>query len=258
MKNPKISVIIPYYNAERWLKRCADSLTSQEGDFEFIFVNDGSEDGSEEIINGIKDDRIKRVRLNENSGVSAARNAGLLFAKGEWITFLDADDEMLPDAMWKFKTAMEKADADIYQFNHVRHYPKQDLTQDKWHNPPGMHELNDLPRCWFGVWNKLYRAKLVLGLQFDEEMQYGEDELFNLECLAEARRIYTSDATTVQHNVENDNSLSRTRRDIDLIKEIQKLGDFVILHEDRGIRRVAYDLMTVHTATKWEWDVICG
>ncbi|MDR0307801.1 MAG: glycosyltransferase [Chitinispirillales bacterium] len=91
---PIVSVIIPVYNAEKYLARCIDSVLSQSfTDFECILINDGSSDGCPAICNKYakKDSRIKVIH-KENSGVSCTRNVGLNVAQGEWITFVDSDD----------------------------------------------------------------------------------------------------------------------------------------------------------------------
>ena len=94
MSNPKISVIIPVYNAESTLRRCVDSVLAQTfTDFECLLINDGSKDKSGEICDEYarKDSRV-RVFHKENGGVSSARNVGLDNARCEWITFVDSDD----------------------------------------------------------------------------------------------------------------------------------------------------------------------
>ena len=97
----KISVIVPVYNAEKWLRDALASLQAQTyTDFEAILVDDGSTDGSTEICRGVceRDGRF-RLLMQENAGVSAARNAGIDAACGEWIAFMDADDVMPPDSL---------------------------------------------------------------------------------------------------------------------------------------------------------------
>ena len=94
MSNPKISVIIPVYNAESTLRRCVDSFLAQTfTDFECLLINDGSKDRSGEICDEYvaRDSRVK-VFHKENGGVSSARNVGLDNATGEWIAFVDSDD----------------------------------------------------------------------------------------------------------------------------------------------------------------------
>ena len=94
-----ISVIIPLYNKEQIIDKCIHSVLSQDyDDFEVVIVNDGSTDGSVEIVKGIEDSRIRLID-QENGGPSMARNIGVNNSKGEWIVFLDADDEFLPGAL---------------------------------------------------------------------------------------------------------------------------------------------------------------
>lgn len=96
---PKVSVIVPVYNTEQYLPRCIDSILAQTfTDFELILVNDGSTDSSGMICNEYakKDSRIK-VFHQGNRGVSSARNKGIDIAKGEWISFVDSDDEYYND-----------------------------------------------------------------------------------------------------------------------------------------------------------------
>ena len=93
-----ISVVIPVYNGEEYVKRCIDSVLSQTyTDYEMIVVNDGSTDSSEQIIKGIKSDKIKYI-YQKNKGAAAARNRGISEAKGEYLFFLDSDDAIREDA----------------------------------------------------------------------------------------------------------------------------------------------------------------
>ena len=95
----KISIIVPVYNTEKYLKRCIDSILSQNyADFELLLVDDGSTDGSGALCDSYqqKDSRV-RVFHQKNAGVSAARNYGVDQAQGEWVCFVDSDDEVLPD-----------------------------------------------------------------------------------------------------------------------------------------------------------------
>ena len=97
----KVSIIIPVYNTEQYLSRCIDSILGQSfTDFELLLIDDGSTDGSAKICDAYaeKDSRI-RVLHKENGGVSSARNLGLNEAKGEWVCFVDSDDELLPNGL---------------------------------------------------------------------------------------------------------------------------------------------------------------
>ena len=99
MNTPQISVIIPLFNKKGIIKHAIQSVLSQSfHDFELVIVNDGSTDGSAEIVKGIHDDRIVLVE-QENGGPGKARNAGAKHSKGEWILFLDGDDELAEGAL---------------------------------------------------------------------------------------------------------------------------------------------------------------
>lgn len=103
-----ISVIIPLYNKEAIIERSLMSVLSQDyDDFEVVIVDDGSTDRSADIVRSMKDERI-RFFSQENGGPSKARNTGLKHAKGEWIVFLDADDEFLPGALSRFIETVDK------------------------------------------------------------------------------------------------------------------------------------------------------
>ena len=112
---PEISVIIPVYNAEQYLTQCLDSVAGQTfADFEAIIVNDGSTDGSADIIREYagRDSRFIVVE-QENKGLSEARNAGINIARGQWITFVDSDDMVAPDFLQALLDAAQKTGADI-------------------------------------------------------------------------------------------------------------------------------------------------
>jgi len=97
------SIIIPLYNKERQIARTLDSVLAQSvADFEVIVVDDGSKDGSAEIVKGYSDPRIRYIK-KENGGVSSARNRGIQEARGEWILFLDGDDRLMQDALSAFE-----------------------------------------------------------------------------------------------------------------------------------------------------------
>ena len=100
--NPTVSIIVPIYNAEKYLNRCVDSILNQEyTDFELILVNDGSKDASPQICDEYaKEDARVRVIHKENTGVSDTRNIAIGHAAGKYLQFLDSDDWITPDACW--------------------------------------------------------------------------------------------------------------------------------------------------------------
>lgn len=115
MKKPKLSIIIPAYNAENTIERCINSICGQSfRDFEIIIINDGSEDQTVEKCKclAVSDDRI-RILTQDNQGVSAARNKGIMNAIGEYLMFVDGDDAIEPYYVEPYINAVESCNADI-------------------------------------------------------------------------------------------------------------------------------------------------
>lgn len=233
-----ISVVVPYWNSVRWLRRCLESLKRQDGDFEFVLVDDHSTDGGRQLLEEYAG-TDKRFRLYDNEltkGVSGARNTGMDRARGEWVTFLDADDELAEGAYAVFAEEV-KTVANIHQFNHLRQY-KYSRTM-KYDNEAGWFRIDDLPDCWWGVWNKLYSREFLDGVRFLEGLQYGEDGLFVLTSLAKDKHIHHAehDAVSVVHHFNNRQSLSHIKRGTDLITQVHAYEDFLLTQDDAEVRR---------------------
>lgn len=255
----KISVITPYKDAAKYLPRCLDSLSKQDGDFEFIFVDDHSEDDGASIVEfwQTADSRIKTASVEVFHGVSSARNRGLELASGDWITFLDADDEMLPDAWDKYTNMIDNADgAKILQANHIRHIVRTGATVRKYENPSGLYELPALPEMWAPVWNKLYKRDIIRNISF-RDLRFGEDEMFNIECLEKAGSIRNTAVDLMQHNLENPESLSRTKGAADLRNLLAALVQEMSWAEAPEMKRAIYNTIVQHMETKWFQKIMC-
>ena len=162
---PKISVIVPVYNVEKFLEKCLKSIIEQTfEDLEIICINDGSTDKSLSILNSYaaKDPRIK-ILSQTNQGQSCARNAGLEIASGEYIGFVDSDDWIDLDFYEKLYNTAKKYDADIavasikrlrtYKWKYHLKIEKEEVTEDI----NKKFFLCDVPdKCY--VWNKIYKA----------------------------------------------------------------------------------------------------
>ena len=226
----KIAVIIPYKNAAAWLPRCLESIGPN---FNIITVDDHSFDYSREIVSKYAKRAIEpRKSYNYFGGVSDARNLGIEWALRwigtipDYITFLDADDELTPDAYDVMAEAVQIfPNSDIIQFNHYREIGGHRYC--KFYNGRGDKDLGHLPGLWAIVWNKLYKAELLKTIRFDVDLCHGEDELFNLECLAHARKISCFEKCTVIHHFDNPESLSKTTSFDDLIHEQRALINFL-------------------------------
>lgn len=204
-----VSIIIPVYNAEAYLAPCIESLLRQTlKACEFIFIDDGSRDNSSALIEKyrMQDGRIQLIR-QANQGVSAARNAGLQRAKGEYIGFVDADDDIEPDMYETLYAAAKREDCDVVISNfecemegrtRVTRYPfpvETVLEREYIERELLLYFLK--AENLNSVWNKLYRRSLILehDVSFPRGVALGEDELFNLSFFSHAGRTVYLDYT---------------------------------------------------------------
>ena len=225
------TVIVPFRDSALWIGRCAESLTSLEGNIEVIFVDDNSQDNGAEIISTYTDIRFSLVRNKYTPGVSGARNTGLDLATGDWISFLDADDEYAPGALNAINASIRMyPDAQLIQLNHSRVVPNGTLPRMQ--NLRGKYDLYHLPKLWMSSCNKLFRADLIEDIRFDEKLRHGEDELFVLECLKKTRCIYNSEHIALHYHKDNPNSLSTTTSFDDCLGEQRALLDFLDHNRD--------------------------
>ena len=184
-----ISVIVPVYNVEKYIRKCLDSIVNQTyRDLEIILVDDGSTDASGAICDEYaeKDIRIKVIH-KENGGQSSARNLGLDIATGEYIGFVDSDDTIELETYHLLVSSMQGNDIVICGHNVVYEEKTETCCREE--------SALDNAGLWsevFGrlnnaVWNKLYRRELLKGIYFDARFAHGEDLLFNLHYLKVAR-----------------------------------------------------------------------
>lgn len=178
--NPKISVIVPVYNVEQYLRRCIDSILAQTfTDFEVLLIDDGSKDKSGEICDEYakKDIRVK-VFHKENGGVSSARNVGLDNARGEWVTFVDSDDWVEKDYLEHFSMNFDLCVQSYFYGNELIEFSNKEIIS----NPGEDYLLNEYV---YGPYCKLYKRQIISvnHILFDINLAYGEDVLFWLEYL---------------------------------------------------------------------------
>lgn len=174
-----ISVIIPLYNKEQIIEKSLKSVLSQDyDDFEVVIVNDGSTDRSAEIVKRINDSRIRLIE-QENGGPSKARNTGVKNAKGDWIVFLDADDEFLPGALKYFSDNISKysnesflAASSFVVNNNAEMFRTSFVWEGKLKNPYASHVLRYYsPRTG----NCIHRTSILKECLFNENIRRYED-----------------------------------------------------------------------------------
>lgn len=203
----KISVIIPVYNAEKFLNFCIESLVKQSQRYcEFIFINDGSTDNSNEILKNYQkiDERIILVDQN-NSGVSNARNNGLKIARGEYISFVDADDYLNYDFLLKLYEIAFQSNADIVISNFI-------TEQDgRWKISKSIFPVNQIFEkeyihqniCTFLIKNdslnscctKLFKKDFIKinDIEFPVDKKNSEDAFFTLKAFSIANKVIFTD-----------------------------------------------------------------
>ena len=200
LENPAITVIIPAYNAEKYLPGCLDSISGQSfTDWELIIADGGSSDGTGQIAReaAAKDSRIKFIET-EKQGVSAARNACIEAARGRYLAFVDADDLIGPDYLTDLFEHAEKIGADITQCSFI--FVMEDGTEKP--DPNGIDAVfsdsEDIMKACFrgsqgdirvSVWAKLFRRETFKDIRFDTGLRIYEDAFYVYECCRKAESV---------------------------------------------------------------------
>ena len=215
----KVSVIVPVYNVEKYLKRCLDSLINQTlSDIDIICINDGSKDSSLQILEQYaqKDSRIV-IYNQENSGLSVARNTGLEHASGEYIGFVDSDDWVDLDFYEKLYNSAKNNNADIAVADFIREHPNKKpkrlkLKEEKIYTTPEDKFMICKVHREGCVWNKIYRTEFIhsINLKFVPKMYY-EDRDFTIRSLYFSKKLVTTPNTYYRYFV-NPKSIVNKRR----------------------------------------------
>ena len=233
MTQPKISIIVPVYNSEKYLCACIDSILSQSfRDFELILVDDGSRDSSPRICDDYaqKDGRVKVIH-KANGGVSAARNDGLDIAKGEYVTFIDSDDWVEREYL---ETLSNYRDYDIVFFSHRMIYEDGYTSEFKFEEKEGDKQniwgivaslrKNAAGSNFYGyTWNKMFCRDIIekYKIRFTEGLRISEDEVYTLDYCTHAKSIKVLPLCLYNYRVLG-TGLTATKNSAD---EYKKLAD---------------------------------
>jgi len=214
--SPKISIIIPVHNAEKYLDQCMESILSQTYHaLQIICVNDGSSDGSLDVLEQYaKADSRITVESQSNHGVSAARNRGLEIAAGEYIGFVDSDDWIEPTMFDTLLTALLRKEADMAVCSVTQHdddkksepmarrsFPNQSFLEPT-ECPEFVHRFTK-GEFDFANWNKLFRRSIIENhkIRFNPDLHIGEDFLFNLRYITHARSFVILEAELYHYRI---------------------------------------------------------
>lgn len=216
---PLISVIIPVYNNEKYLKDCLNSVLAQTYmKLQVIVVDDGSTDKSGMILDQytLEDSRVE-VFHNQNQGVSAARNFGLKRAVGEFITFVDSDDLLEPNMYENLMNQFFKNDVDIVHCGYKK--IKLDGTSILVQGTNKIYEFNRTEGMLHfikgdmftgALWNKMYKSYILKNIYFDESIKINEDVLFNFYAFQRAKKTIFVDKTFYHYYERENASTKRT------------------------------------------------
>lgn len=221
-----ISVIVPVYKVESYLDSCVTSILNQTyTDIEVILVDDGSPDNSGIICDkyAIKDKRVKVIH-KKNGGLSSARNAGLDIAKGDFVAFVDSDDQIHRDMLFLLFSMIQEYNADIaicgYQIVKEGLTPYESFSI----KDSVLLDKNELWQEVFGKlnnasWNKLYRRDLLHNVRFEVGLIHGEDLLFNLSYLLHCQ-FGVLNSSPMYYYLKREGSITKSKLDKSRILEI--------------------------------------
>ena len=267
-----ISIVIPIYNAEKYLEECLNSIKNQTyKNFEVIMVNDGSKDDSETIcMNFLRSDSRFRYLKKENGGVSSARNVGLDNVEGDYITFIDADDWVDENYLDLLITTVEKNHSDIVvssykQFNNIDvFYLRAYTIQEKYLlNFERMNRddfLTIFPKlmstnvCFNNAVSKLFRKDLVKNLRFNTSIKYGEDLDFYFRLYLNVDSISYVDEPTYVYRMHGDSTTSNFNQE----HAEQELSIFKYMYEkiqEIGLPSIHY-FKKLKKLLEWRMDFL--
>ena len=222
---PKVSVIVPVYNVEKYINKCLESLEKQTlQDIEIIIVNDGSTDNSIDIINNYMQKYPKKFICveKENGGLSDARNFGMKYASGEYIAFLDSDDYAEKDTYQKMYELAKRDKSDMVECDFYWEYPNK-LKEDIGAIYNGKHEMIEKVRVV--AWNKLIKREVIEknNIHFPKDFRY-EDVEFTYKLIPCINKVSFLKKPLI-HYVQRNNSIinlqnKRTREIFDVLEHV--------------------------------------
>ena len=233
----ELSIVVPVYNVEKYIIACLKSLTKQTfKNIEIICINDGSTDNSLKKLKRYakKDSRII-VFDQQNKGVSASRNRGLLISQGEYITFVDSDDVVGLNVYERCMESFKKNHSDIVVFEYLIYpnFKNFEILQDHLYINDSFSATQNF-NINNALWNKVFKKSLIVknNITFKEDMIYGEDDLFRIMTFTKAQIINTITGIYYYYRKDRIGNSERTysneRKLIDDIKRANYLIDYFI------------------------------
>lgn len=254
-----VSIIIPVYNAEKFIDETIESVTSQTyPNIEIICIDDGSTDGTTDILKNrqSKDQRIQVIHQNRQ-GVSAARNQGLDRVKGDYVFFLDADDLISIDCVANLLDIVQKINAipcaSICKFNKIQSpffYKKSKVETDTLHVVSGEEYLKTIlqkKRSAY-IWGKLFPISVVSDTRFLTDLCYGEDLIFNSLILSK-RDVSLIDVESATYFYRQHDSSITANFTIDTIRS--NLKKIALLRSELDKDKYGYYISCLEISELW-------
>lgn len=248
-----ISIIVPIYNAEKFIKKCVDSLLNQtKKELEFILINDGSTDGTHDILKTYKDKRIKYFK-NKNQGIGKTRNFGIEKATGKYIIFIDSDDYIEPNTCEELYNKAVKEKADVVVCDFIKVYDdgrKEDINLPSFKTASLKENPNILIDINLSPWNKIYSTKLIKenNISFAEGIKY-EDVPFVAEALDKANKIAKLNKKLNYYVIHgNSETTVRDKRIFDILKIVDMIR---IYFKNKTYMNDIVDKLTVRIVTNY-------
>lgn len=233
-----ISIIIPVYNAEKYIDKCIDSIVKQKENVEIICINDGSTDKSLNILNKYKKEHNIKIINKKNEGQGLARNEGIKLSSGKYIMFLDSDDYMVENSIKKILNNIN--DNDLFIGTYIRKYPKSEEQNNI--EETESNSLEDLYTKLIDINNnvsvsscdKVYKRSIIekYNINFLSEREFlSEDIIFNLDYIKRCQK-YIIKNIPIFNYVQHQNSFSH-RYQNDLIKKFNNILEKFSLLESK-------------------------
>lgn len=224
MINPLISVIVPVYNVEKYIRECIDSIIFQTyNNFELILVDDGTPDNSGHICDDYakKDSRIKVIH-KRNEGVSVARNIGIEVAKGEWITFVDSDDKLEEDALQICSDFIRNQSIDLLQFRDTDSNLNDRLIYEEI-VPSKQYLRLEHP---ITVWGSMFKKSIInkWNLQFNSNIKIGEDLIFVTNYIKHCKQCLMLNRSLYFYR-KNENGATFNMKKNEILKTLDAFSD---------------------------------
>lgn len=246
-----ISFIIPLYNCEKYISQCLDSILLchfPNDMYEIIIINDGSKDNGPTICNKYieKYNQIKLIS-QQNQGASAARNIGMEIAQGEYIWFVDGDDQIIPSFLDRAYRLLKEGSYDMLCFNHEKLYTDNRVKIEEFKYRYSCSGLDFLKGHYTKfIWNKIYKRSVIYNYRFLHGTKTIEDMLFNMFSIINMKHVlclpeygYLYNCTNIFSTTRNQNLRNLVKTDLDSVIVLSELKTFA----DNNVDQEKHDVL---------------